>query len=108
MNGMAESIRHLLAPDGVFQFEAQYLLDIVDKMLLGTVFHEHLSHHSLKPMKQFLESHGMEMIDVERVSIQMGSIIGTAQPAGGERPVYSAVNPLQALAADGTLYPTKT
>jgi hypothetical protein len=97
MNGMAESIRHMLAPDGIFQFEAQYLLDIVDKMLLSTVFHEHMSHHSLKPLKQFLERHGMEIIDVERVTIQKGSIIGTAQLTGGPRQVQSSVGELLAL-----------
>jgi hypothetical protein len=97
MNGMAANIRHMLAPDGVFQFEAQYLLDIVDKMLLGTIFHEHMSHHSLKPLKLFLERHGMQLIDVERVNIQMGSIIGTAQLAGGPRPVKPAVAEMLAL-----------
>lgn len=103
MNGMAESIRRMLAPDGVFQFEAQYLLDILDKMLLGTIFHEHMSHHSLKPMKQFLERHGMEIIDVERVTIQMGSIIGTAQLLGGSRPVLASVGELLALEAQRRL-----
>ena len=97
MNGMAANIRHMLAPDGVFQFEAQYLLDIVDKMLLGTIFHEHMSHHSLKPLQRFLERHGMQVIDVERVTIQMGSIIGTAQPVGGKRLVAPAVGELLAL-----------
>jgi hypothetical protein len=103
LNGMTASIRDMLAPDGVFQFEAQYLLDIVDKLLLGTIFHEHMSHHSLKPMKHFLERHGMELIDVERNSIQKGSIIGTAQPAGGPRPVRSTVGELLALEAERRL-----
>lgn len=94
MNGMADCIRRMLADDGIFQFEAQYLLDILDKMLLGTIFHEHMSHHSLKPMKIFLEKHGMELIDVERVNIQMGSIIGTAQLIGGMRKVQPAVGEL--------------
>ncbi|MCX5662590.1 MAG: class I SAM-dependent methyltransferase [Planctomycetota bacterium] len=97
MNGMAASIKTMLAPDGVFQFEAQYLLDIVDKMLLGTIFHEHMSHHSLKPLVQFLKRHGLEVIDVERVTIQMGSIIGTAQPIGGPRKASPAVGELLAL-----------
>ncbi len=97
MNGMAESVRIMLGPDGVFFFEAQYLVDIVDKMLLGTIFHEHMSHHSLKPMKAFLARHGMELIDVERNSIQKGSIIGTAQLIGGPRKVQPAVGELLAL-----------
>lgn len=97
MIGMGRSVRHLLADDGVFQFEAQYLLDIVDKLLLGTIFHEHMSHHSLKPMKRFLEGLGLQVIDVERVTIQMGSIIGTAQLAGGKRAVDPSVGALLAL-----------
>ena len=99
MGGMADSIRHLLAPDGVFVFEAQYLLDIIDKMLLGTIFHEHMSHHSLKPMVKFLEHHGLEMIDVERVSIQKGSIIGYAQLKEGPRPATPSVKELLELEA---------
>ena len=103
MSGMAESIRQLLAPDGVFLFEAQYLMDIVDKMLLGTMFHEHMSHHSLKPMKSFLERHGMELIDVQRVNIQKGSIIGTVQLRGGPRKIQPAVGELLALEAQKKL-----
>lgn len=97
MNGMAESIRIMLADDGIFQFEAQYLLDIVDKFLLGTIFHEHMSHHSLKPLMSFLGRHDMEVIDVERNNMQMGSIIGTAQPKGGPRPVQATVGELLGL-----------
>ena len=81
--GMAECVRHLLAPDGVFIFEVSYLLDIVDHMLLGTIFHEHLSHHSMKPMAGFLKRHGLDLIDVERVPIQGGSVVGLAQMSGG-------------------------
>jgi SAM-dependent methyltransferase len=91
MAAMAESIREILAPEGVFLFEVQYLLDILDRLLLGTIFHEHLCHHSVKPMTQFLNRHGMELIDVERVMIQKGSLIGTVQKHGGPRPTAPIV-----------------
>ncbi len=97
MNAMAANIRLMLADDGVFQFEAQYLLDILDKWLLGTIFHEHMSHHSLEPLVPFLARHDMHLIDVERVSIQMGSIIGTVQASTGKHPVQPAVSELLAL-----------
>ena len=100
LNGMAESIRQMLATDGVFLFEAQYLVDIVEKMLLGTIFHEHMSHHSLKPMKKFLARHGMELIDVQRVTIQKGSIIAAVQHQGGPHAVQPAVGELLALEED--------
>ena len=92
--GMTESIRELLAPGGVFVFEASYLLDILDRMLLGTIFHEHVSHHSVKPMVSFLKRHGLELIDVQRNSIQGGSIVGTVQLVGGPHPVSKTVGDL--------------
>jgi 2-polyprenyl-3-methyl-5-hydroxy-6-metoxy-1,4-benzoquinol methylase len=95
--GMADSIRELLAPHGVFVFEASYLLDILDKMLLGTIFHEHVSHHSIKPLIPFLRRHGLELIDVQRNSIQGGSIVGTAQLLGGTHTVSKTVTDLLEL-----------
>ncbi len=91
LSGMADAIREMLAPNGLFIFEVSYLFDILDRMLLGTIFHEHVSYHSVKPMASFLRRHGMELIDVQRVGIQGGSIIGTAQAAGGGHPANPVV-----------------
>lgn len=92
LNELASSIRGLMAPDGIFIFEVQYLVDIVDKMLLGAIIHEHLSHHSVKPMSQFLKRNGMELIDVERNHFQGGSFIGVAQKLGGPREIDPSVS----------------
>lgn len=97
MDEVQESIRTMLAPDGMFIFEAQYLLDIIDRVLIATIFHEHMSHHSAKPLVRFLEKHGMELIDVERVNIQHGSLIGAVQLKGGKRPVQDSVRKLLQL-----------
>ena len=97
LGGMADAVRDLLAPDGVFLFEFSYLLDILDRMLLGTIFHEHLSHHSVKPMTAFLKRHGLEMIAAERNEIQGGSVVGTAQLRGGPHRVSPSVNQLLTL-----------
>lgn len=103
MGAIADSIRTLLAPRGVFIFEAQYLLDIIDRVLIATIFHEHMSHHSVKPLTQFFERHGLELIDVERVPIQHGSIVGTVQLKDGGRPVSPSVQNLLALEAERRL-----
>lgn len=103
LSDMTKSIHSLLSKDGIFVFEVQYLLDIVEKCLIGTIFHEHMSHHSLKPLIQFLDRHNMEIIDVERVSIQKGSIIGVAQMKGGSRKVSSSVTDMIRLEEENNL-----
>lgn len=100
---MGDGIRTMLAPDGLFFFEVQYLVDIVDKVLIATIFHEHMSHHSVRPLTQFLDRHGMELIDAERVPIQHGSLIGTAQVKGGKRNLGDSVRELLALEAERRL-----
>lgn len=108
MGEVADSIRTMLAPDGVFVFEAQYLLDIIDRVLIATIFHEHMSHHSVKPLVQFLGLHGMELIDIERAPIQHGSLIGMVQLKGGKRPVRDSVRKLLDLEASRALDKTAT
>jgi SAM-dependent methyltransferase len=108
MAGMADAIRLLLADDGLFVFEVSYLLDVVERGLLGTIFHEHLCYHSVQPLDRFLRSRGMELIDVERVPVQGGSIIGTAQRLGGPRPVQPRVAEIMALEADRRLHDAAT
>ena len=91
MREMTQGIQHMLAPDGLFFFEVQYLLDVIDKMLIGTIFHEHMSHHSVKPMIRFLEDFDLELIDIKRVPIQHGSLIGTVQHKGGSYEINTSV-----------------
>lgn len=97
MQGLADGIREALAPDGVFVFEVSYLLDIVDDLLVGVIFHEHMSHHSMQPMASFLKRHGMELIDLRRVPMQGGSVVGTAQLIGGPHKVQPSVKELLGL-----------
>lgn len=97
MGGMADAVAALLADDGVFVFEVSYLLDVIDHMLLGTIFHEHLCYHAVRPLDAFLQRHGLELIDVQRVTIQGGSLICTAQRCGGPRPVSPQVGQLKEL-----------
>ena len=91
MNQYMECLSDLVAPEGIFVFEVSYLVDIIDNLLLGAIIHEHLCHHSVMPMVEFLKCHGMELISVERNPFQGGSFIGTAQHITGSRKVNSSV-----------------
>lgn len=96
---MADGICEMLAPDGVFVFEVSYLVDIVEKMLFDTVYHEHLCYHSIKPLTLFFQKHGLELFDVQRMASKGGSIRGFVQKRGGPRPVAPIVGELLALEA---------
>ena len=83
LDEMLKSINLLMDKDSIFVFEVSYLLDVVEKMLIGTIFHEHLSYHSVKTLQYFFDNNGMELINVERGPEQGGSIIGYAQKKEG-------------------------
>ncbi len=89
---MADGVRELLAADGVFAFEVSYLGDIVDKLLFDTVYHEHLSYHSIAPLVTFLARHGLEIFDVVRLESKGGSIRVMAQHTGGPHARASIVD----------------
>lgn len=89
--GMTDAIKAVLAIDGLFVFEVSYLLDVVEKMLIGTIFHEHLCYHSVRAMSRFLKSQDMELIHVERGPEQGGAIVGYVQFKGGPRDIQESV-----------------
>jgi 2-polyprenyl-3-methyl-5-hydroxy-6-metoxy-1,4-benzoquinol methylase len=75
MESMLKGVEVLLVENGIFSFEVQYLVDISQKRLLGTFFHEHMLHYSLHSAKEFLKRGDLEIFDFERNNIQNGSII---------------------------------
>lgn len=96
---MADGVRELLSDSGVFVFEVSYLLDLVEQMVWDSIYHEHLCYHSVKPLKSFLERHGLELVDAERISTKGGSLRCIAQKKGGPRKTEARVGELLALEA---------
>jgi SAM-dependent methyltransferase len=94
LDDVAAGISKLLAPDGVFVFESQYGADVIERTLLDTVYHEHISYFLLKPLAKFFAQHGLELFDVERVSTKGGSFRAFVQRAGGSRHVSTALTEL--------------
>jgi len=92
--GITEGIRTLLADGAIFVFEVSYLVDVFEKTLFDTIYHEHLAYHSVKPLQRFFQTQGMELIATERVGSHGGSLRGVAQLKGGPHRVTPSVQAL--------------
>lgn len=86
MHEAMEAIRLLLGSDGLFVCEVHYLPDLVETFQVDMMYHEHLMHHSLRPLVHLFEQFGMEVFDVARIPIHFGSIRVSAQRKGSPRP----------------------
>lgn len=74
LRDVALGAKALLATGGVFVFEVSYLVDVVNKLLFDTIYHEHLSYHTVKPLIGLFNSIGMTVVDIERPSVHGGSL----------------------------------
>ena len=68
------SVELLLADGGVFAFEVSYLVDVIDKLLFDTIYHEHSSYHAATPLLRFFDSLGLRLFDAERIDTHGGSL----------------------------------
>jgi SAM-dependent methyltransferase len=67
-------ISKVLDPNGYFVFEVSYFGDVYEKNLFDTVYHEHMSYHTISPLIKFFQEFNLTVVDVERISIHGGSI----------------------------------
>lgn len=74
LSDIVKGIYTLLEDDAIFVFEVSYLLDIIDIFLFDTVYHEHVSYHSIVPLNAFFKRHGMQLFNIERIGSKGGSI----------------------------------
>jgi SAM-dependent methyltransferase len=89
--GVMRGVAKLLTRDGVFVFEVSYLVDVLEKTLFDTIYHEHLDYHSVEPLVPFFASCGLQLIEALRVDSHGGSLRGVVQRAGGPRKVGASV-----------------
>ena len=63
-----------LSPEGIIVIENPYLIDFIEDMEFDTVYHEHVTYWSIKPMMELCCDNGMKLIDVEKQCIHGGSM----------------------------------
>ena len=97
LRDITRGIRNVLSEDGVFVFEVSYLPDMVTNMVFDTIYHEHVSYHTLNPLEKFFNSLDMALFDVERIETKGGSIRAFVQPQStGKRQRSDALTALMA------------
>lgn len=69
-----EGFSHLIAEDGVITFEFPHLVSLIKNNQFDTIYHEHYSYLSVMALMPIFESHGLKIIDVEKLSTHGGSI----------------------------------
>lgn len=97
------AIDTLLAPNGVLIVEAPYFANLVAYAEYDTIYHEHLSYLSVKPLVKFFSRFEMDVFDVQQVEIHGGSFrvfVGRA----GTRVVSPEVSRLLALEEETGLH----
>ena len=74
LQGLLRGVSVLLKDEGIFVLEVPYLLDLLENTEFDTIYHEHLSHFSLRPLKSLFEMHNLKIVNVDRVPIHGGTI----------------------------------
>jgi len=74
INSILKGVTNLLDKDGVFVFEVQYLLDLIERKAFDNTYHEHVFYFSVHPLKKALEEHGLQIFNIEKTPAQGGSI----------------------------------
>ena len=73
LDAFMRAVDTLLAPDGIFIFEAPYFVNLLRSLEYDTIYHEHLSYLSVRPLVPFFDRLGMRIFDIREVDIHGGS-----------------------------------
>jgi 2-polyprenyl-3-methyl-5-hydroxy-6-metoxy-1,4-benzoquinol methylase len=74
LHDVVKGIKVLLDKEGVFVMEAPYVIDLLDNNEFDTIYHEHLSYFSIRPLRQLFEMYDMKIVDVRKQFIHGGSV----------------------------------
>ena len=74
LDGVIEGVEGLLNDDGIFILEVGYFVDVFQNKWFDTIYHEHVDFHTVAPLEILFDRFNMELIRVERIHPQGGSI----------------------------------
>jgi hypothetical protein len=74
LDDFMDGAKILLDETGILVIEAPYLVKLIDNLEYDTIYHEHLSYISVKPLQRFCRKHNMELFNVELKEIHGGTV----------------------------------
>jgi hypothetical protein len=73
MRDIFSGIELLMGDNTLFIMEFSYVLDVYEKLLFDTIYHEHMSYHSINSLSKFLSNFSLQIVDVTRFNAHGGS-----------------------------------
>ena len=73
MRDIFNGIKLLMGENTLFIMEFSYVLDVFEKLLFDTIYHEHMSYHSINSLSKFLSNFDLQIVDVTRFNAHGGS-----------------------------------
>lgn len=81
-NKFVEDVKSVLADDGVWIIQQNYLLTMLETKAVDNICHEHLEYYSLMALENLLDKYGLEVIEVSTSMINGGVIRTIVAPEG--------------------------
>lgn len=92
LDEIVESVKILIKDNGAFVIEFPYLIDFIKKNLFDTIYHEHLSYLSIRPLIALFKRFRMEIFDVKKVDSHGGSLRVYVKKSEEKYPVKKTVS----------------
>jgi dTDP-4-dehydrorhamnose reductase/2-polyprenyl-3-methyl-5-hydroxy-6-metoxy-1,4-benzoquinol methylase len=86
-----EAVNIDLAPKGIFIIEFPYLVDFIKRNEFDTAYHEHLSYIGVHPLARMVETHGMQVFNVQYFKDIHGGTVRIFVCRAGEYPLDPSV-----------------
>lgn len=74
LHSLVAGVNNLLDKEGAFIPEFPYFVDLLEKNEFDTIYHEHLSYFTIRPLVRLFKQHEMYIYDIKKLPIHGGSI----------------------------------
>lgn len=85
-------VKKVLAPDGIYAMETNYVLDVVENLQLEVINHEHITYFSVTSLSNCLQKYGLEVFYSKRVPAKSGALRCYVKHVGSDFGVHQSVS----------------